>query len=138
MSRLMAKIPRTNARVISRIMNELVNGASSPRPINTATTANSLLPVGMRSRSLPSKQTRRFHRQDQGHRRVERKIGDLWEQRLAEIIRQADDQRPDRRAAQAAHTADDDDREGDGQDLEVEPGINAQEGAADHAAQGRQ
>ena len=72
------------------------------------------------------------------HRRIEREIGEFGKQRLAEIIGKPDQHGADRGAAQAAHAADDDDRESERQHFEIEAGINAEKGAADHAAERRQ
>src|SRR5712692_10756498 len=87
---------------------------------------------------FPPEQAGRLDRQQQGHGRVEREVRNLREQRLAEIVGKPDDQRTDRRPGEAAHAADDHHRKGDGQDLEVEPRIDAEERTADHAAERRE
>src|SRR5215468_7940646 len=119
MSRLMARMARTSARVTRRITNELANGATSPSAITKAMTSNILLRLVMIPRSLPPEQPGRLQRQDHRHRCVQREIGNLGEQRLAEIVRQPHQQCPDRCAAQATHAADDHHRECDRQDLKV-------------------
>src|SRR5579885_3302304 len=85
--------------------------------------------------SLPAEQTGRLDREDQDHRRVTREIRDFRKQRLAEIVGEADGERADGGAAEAAHAADDDDGKGQRQHLEIEAGIDAEKGAADDAAE---
>src|SRR6266852_4667487 len=139
MSTLITRIENANARVASRITNELVLGVMIASAARATTTSRILMRwLFIRRCSLASEQSGRLDRQYQCHRRVEREIGDLREQGLTEIVRQSDQQRPDRRAAEAPHAADDHDREGKRQHLEVEARIDAEEGAADHAAQCRQ
>src|SRR5262245_5309373 len=115
--------------------NELVFGTMIASAASAATTSK-IFTCWLRiaSRSFPSEQSGRLDRQDQRHRRVEGEIRDLRKQRLAEIVRQSDQQRADRCAAEAAHPADDHDRESERQHLEVEARIDAEERAADDAA----
>src|SRR5215469_14448822 len=119
--------------------NELVFGTMMAIAARATTTLKTLMFwLFMRRRSLPSEEAGRLDRQDQRHRRVEGEIGDLGKKRLPEIVREADEQRADGGAAEASHAADDHHGKGDRQHLEVQAGINAEEGAADHAAQRRQ
>src|SRR5512141_319483 len=125
MSRLIARIPNANARVASSTTNELACGIMNASTTSAAATIRTLtwwLTIGRRS--LSSKQAGGLYRQDQNHRRVEREIGDFREQRLAEIIGQADGERADGGAAKAAHAANDDDREGERQHLEIKTGVD--------------
>src|SRR5271167_4983339 len=136
MSRLITRMENASARVASRMTKEFVLGTTSATAASATRTTRTLLRTLVIS--FPPEQSRRLYRQDQGHRRVERKVGHLREQRLAEIIRKPNQQRSDRGAAEATHAADDHHRERNRQHLEVEAGIDAEEGAADHAAQRRQ
>src|SRR6266849_2333484 len=112
MSRLITRIENASARVVSRITNELVFGVTIAIAARATTTTKTLIRwLFIRRCSFTSEQSGRLDRQYQCHRRVEREIGDLREQGLAEIVRQSDQQRPDRRAAQASHPADDHDGE---------------------------
>src|SRR5262249_28751081 len=118
MSTLITRIENANARVVSRITNELVLGTMIAIAAKATTTIETLmcwLVTGRRS--FTSEQSGGFHRQNQRHRRVEGEIGNLREQRLPKIVGESDDQRADRRAAQASHPADDHDRERDRQHL---------------------
>src|SRR5262249_59935282 len=136
MSRLITRMENASARVASRITNELVNGTT----IASAAMAAITMAIFSRlviARSLPPEQTGRLDREDQRHRGVEGEIGHFGKQRLAEIVGESNQQRADRGAAEAAHAADDHHREGERQHLEVEPRIDAEERAADHAAHGR-
>src|SRR5690349_25078562 len=111
--------------------NESVFGTMMAIAASATTTLKILMFwLFMRRRSLPSEQPGRLDRQDQRHRRVKGEIGDLGKQRLAEIIGEADEQRADCRAAEASHAADDHHREGDRQHLEIQAGIDAEEGPA--------
>src|SRR5262249_62288125 len=113
-SRLITRIENANARVVSRITNELVFGMMIAIAARATTTIKTLMCwLFIRRGSFTSKQSGRLHRQNQRHRRVEGEIGHLREQRLAEIVGKSDDQRANRRAAQAPHAADDHDRESD-------------------------
>src|SRR5689334_12671514 len=115
--------------------NESVFGTMMAIAARATTTLKTLMFwLFMRRRSLPSEQPGRLDRQDQRHRRVEREIGDLGKKRLAEIVRKAHEQRADGGAAEASHPTDDHHGKGDRQHLEVQAGIDAEEGAADHAA----
>src|SRR5262249_60938310 len=105
--------------------------ATPPKTPNPLTSSRVIL------HSFPSEQAGRLDRQNQCHRRVERKIGNLRKQGLAEIIGQANQQRTDRGAAEAAHAANDDHGESQRQDLKVKPGINTQETAANDPPQNR-
>src|SRR5690242_20040534 len=88
--------------------------------------------------SISSKQPGGLDGEDQRHRRVQREVGNFGEQGLAEIVGEADQQRADRSAAEAAHAADDHHGERDRQHLEVETDIDAKKGAADNTAEGRE
>src|SRR4249919_4063992 len=139
MSRLITKMENASARVTSRMMNELVFGTT------TATAASATMTIRIFQvwlligcRSLPPEQTGRLDREDQRHRRIQGEVGNLREQRLAEVVGQPNDQRADRGAAQAAHAADDHHGKRDRQHLEIEAGIDAEEGAADDAAERRE
>src|SRR5260221_10856234 len=139
MSRLITRIENANARVASRITNELVFGTMIAIAAKATTTIRTLMCwLFIRRGSFASEQPGRLYRENQRNRRVEGKIGTLREQRLAEIAGEPDDQRADGCAAQASHSADDHDSERDRQHLEVQAGIDAEKGAADHAAQRRQ
>src|SRR5262252_9777231 len=139
MSRLITRIEKANARVASRITNELVFGTMIAIAAKAATTIKTFMCwLFIRRCSFTSEQSGRLDRQNQRHRRVEGEIGNLREQRLTEIDGKPDDQRADGRAAQASHPADDYDGERDRQHLEVQAGIDAEKGAADDAAQCRQ
>src|SRR5208283_3066879 len=136
MSRLIASIPNANARVASRTTNELACGMVNASTTSAAATIRTLtcwLTIGCRS--LSSEQAGGFNRQDENHRGVEREVGHLREQRPAEIVGEADEQRADRGAAEAAHAADDHDREGQRQHFEIKAGVNSEKGAAGHAAE---
>src|SRR4051794_20392179 len=125
-----------SARVTSRMMKEPVFGTIITTAASAATTSR-IFQVWLRigRGSLSSEQTGWLDRQDQRHWRVQREVGNLREQRLAEIVGEANDQRADRGAAQASHAADDHHGECDRQHLEIEPRVDAEEGAADDAAQ---
>src|SRR5262245_33894867 len=135
----MTRMAKAKTRVASRMRNELVFGTMIASAASAATTSK-ILTCWLRiaSRSFPSEQPGRLDRQDQRHRRVKSEIRDFRKQGLAEIVRQSDQQRADRGSAEAAHAADDHDRESQRQHLEVEARIDAEEGAADDAAQCRQ
>src|SRR5215467_1045786 len=137
MSRLITRMENASARVASRITNELVNGTAMASAAMAAMTL-AILSRLVIARSLPSEQAGRLDREDQRHRGVQGEIRHLGKQRLAEIVGEPDQQRADRGAAQAAHAADDHHREGERQDLEVEPRIDAEKAAADHAADRRE
>src|SRR5450755_2796221 len=123
MSRLIARIPNANARVASRTTKELACGTMNASTTSAAATIRILLCwLTIGRRLLTSEQAGWLHRQDQNHRRVEREVGNLREQRLAEIIGEADEQRADRGAAQASHPADNDHREGQRQHFEIKAG----------------
>src|SRR5262245_62809313 len=112
MSRLITRIEKANARVVSRLTNALVFGTMIALAANAATTIKTFMCwLFIRRCSFTSEQSGRLHRQDQRHRRVKGEIGHLREQRLAEIVGESDDQRADRRPAQASHPADGHDRE---------------------------
>src|SRR5665213_2728662 len=134
----MARMAKHIARVVSRTTNEEEYGTTTAIGSNTAMTMRIFTFWVMRVRSLAAEQTGRLDRKDQDHRRIKREVGDFREQRLAEIVGEADRQRADGGAAQAAHAADDDDRERERQHFEVEAGINTEEGAAADAADGGQ
>src|SRR6476620_2663896 len=139
MSTLITRIENANARVVSRMTNELVFGTMTAIAARATTTLKTLMCwLCIRRRSLASEQPGRLDRQDQRHRRVEREIGHFGKERLAEIVGQADEQRADGGAAEASHPADDHHCEGDRQHLKVQAGIDAEEGAADDATQRRQ
>src|SRR5471030_2590727 len=128
----MARIANAIARVASNTTKEpdcgtTYNSASSP--IMTITIFIFWLTIALCS--ISPEQTGRLDREDQNHRRVEGEIGNFGKQRFAEIIGEADCERADRGAAQAAHAADDDHREGQRQHFEIEAGIDAEKGAAD-------
>src|SRR5262249_59443740 len=104
MSRLITRIENANARVASRITNELVFGMMIAIAARTTTTTMTLMcRLFIRRGSFASEQPGRLDRQYQRHRRVQREIGDFRKQGLAEIVRQTDHQRPDCGAAQAPH-----------------------------------
>src|SRR6516165_8195890 len=103
MSRLMTRIEKASARVVKRIRNELVFGTIRVRAASAATTVRTLTRGIAMLRLLSPEQSGRFDGQDHRHRRVEREIGDLGEQRLAEVVGEADQQRTDGGAAEAAH-----------------------------------
>src|SRR5713101_8320497 len=102
MSRLITRIAKASARVASRITNELAFGTTIAMTASATTTSRTLIRALLIG-SFPPEQPGRLHRQDQRHRRVQREVGNLREQRLAEIIGQADQQRADRCASQASH-----------------------------------
>ena len=80
---------KPSARVASRMMNELVFGMTTAIAARTAITTRILvcwLLIG--PCSFPSEQPGRLDRQDQRHRRIQREVGNLREQRLAEIVGQ--------------------------------------------------
>src|SRR5215469_14641076 len=105
MSRLITRIENASARVASRITKELVNGTMIASTATAATTSETLSRLVICS--LPPEQAGWLDGEDQRHRGVERKVGHLRKQRLAEIVREADEKRADRGAAEAAHAADD-------------------------------
>src|SRR2546425_10245214 len=103
MSRLITRIEKANARVASRITNELVFGMMIAIAARATTTIKTFMCwLFIRRCSFASEQSGRLHRQDQRHRRVEGEIGNLREQRLAEIVGESYDQRAERCAAQAS------------------------------------
>src|SRR3954452_2109513 len=119
MSRLSARIAKAIARVASRTTNEPERGTMNAIRTRAAITPRSL---SMREfiRSLPPEQSGRLDREDQHHRRVQREIGKLRKQRLAEVVGEADGESADGCAAKAAHAANDDNGESDRHHLEVE------------------
>src|SRR5580704_10629843 len=119
-SRLITRMEKASARVANKIMNDVVCGMTSA----TAARPTITIRIFTRSRAMscPSEQPGRLHRQEQGHRRIEREVGDFGKQRPAEIVGEPDDQRADRGAAEAAHAADDHHGTGDRQHFEVETG----------------
>src|SRR5262249_55744265 len=139
MSRLMTRIEKANARVVSRITNELVFGTMIAIAAKATTTIKTFMCwLFIRRCSFTSEQSGRLHRQDQRHRRVEGETGDLREGLFAELVGKPATKRADRGAPKPPNPADDHDRECDRQHLEVQAGIDAEKGAADHAAQCRQ
>src|SRR5262249_25174780 len=120
MSRLITRIEKAKARVVSRITNELVFGMMIAIAVKATTTIKTFMCwLFIRRRLLAPKRPGRLHRQNQRHGRVEGEIGTFRKQRLAEIVGESDDQRADRRPTQAPHPADDHDGERDRQHLEV-------------------
>src|SRR5262245_7237437 len=108
MSTLITKIENASARVTNRMTNEFVPGVMTAIAAS-ATTTMRILAVWLliERRSFPTEQSGRFDRKDQRHRCVKGEIRHFGEQRLAEIVGEADGQRADRGAAKAAHAADD-------------------------------
>src|SRR5574341_1336798 len=102
---------------------------SRPTPAATARTADGRGPM-----SGPAEQPARPGGEDDAHGAEQREVGDLREQRLAEVVGEAEDDRGQQGAAEAPHAADDHDDERVRQDLEVEPGVDAHERRADHTA----
>src|SRR5260370_21067518 len=87
MSRLITRIENANARVASRITNELVFGMMIAIAAKATTTIRTLMCwLFIRRGSFASEQPGRLHRENQRHRRVEDEIGNLREQRLAQIF----------------------------------------------------
>src|SRR2546428_9840974 len=126
MSRLITRMEKAKARVASRITNELVLGTMIAIATTAAAAARILtFWLVIDPRSFPSEQSRWSYRQDQRHRRIQSEIGDLREQGLAEIIRQADEQGSDRGAAEASHPADDHDRELDRHNPDSQPATDS-------------
>src|SRR5260370_10776708 len=102
MSRLITRIENANARVVSRITNELVFGTMIAIAAKATTTIRTLMYwLFIRRGSFTSEQPGRLHRENQRHRRVEGGKGNLPGKRLAEIFRQPDDQVAHGCAAQA-------------------------------------
>src|SRR5262249_50257629 len=100
MSRLITRIEKAKARVVSRITNELVFGMMIAIAVKATTTIKTFMCwLFIRRCSFASEQSGRLHRQDQLHRRVEGEIGTFGKQRLEKIVGEPDDQRADRRAA---------------------------------------
>src|SRR4051812_31732566 len=102
MSRLITRMENASARVTSRMTNELVFGTTITTAARATTTIRifqALLRIGRRS--FPSEQSGRLDREDQRHRRIEREVGNLRKQRLAEVVGESHDQRADRGAAEA-------------------------------------
>src|SRR6266852_1532034 len=99
MSRLITRIEKASARVASRMMKELVFGTITAIAAIATTTNRTLRgwPV-ICAGSLASEQSGRLDGEDQRHRRVEREVGNLGKQRLAEIVGETDRQRADRSA----------------------------------------
>src|SRR3974377_1441003 len=87
------------------------------------------------TRSFAAEQAGRLHGEEQNHRRKKGEVETLREQRFAKIVSETDGERADRGAAERAHAADDDHREGERQHLEIEPGIDPEKRAADHTAE---
>src|SRR5918996_622371 len=103
MSRLMARMAKTSARVTSRITNPLVWGTTTARAAAAAITSRTLTRRVMALPSRPSEQAGRLHGQDQDHRSIELEVGDLRKESLPEVVGQPDDHAADGRARQAAH-----------------------------------
>src|SRR5258708_26155165 len=102
MSRLITRIENANARVVSRITNELVFGTMIAIAAKATTTIRTLMYwLFIRRGSFTSEQPGRLHRENQRHRRGEGEIGNLREQRPAQIFRGPDDQPADACAAPA-------------------------------------
>src|SRR6186997_501970 len=116
MSRLITRMENASARVTSRMTNEPVCGTTR-RTAASATITIRIFQLWLRiaGRSLSSEQAGRLDREDQRHWGVQREVGNLRKQRLAEVVGEPDDQRADRGAAEAAHAADDHHRECDRQ-----------------------
>src|SRR5262249_12274185 len=139
MSRLITRIEKANARVVSRITNELVFGTMIAIAAKAATTIKTFMCwLFIRRCSFTSEQSGRLHRQNQCHRRVEEETGSCGDQPLAKSAGESTAQGAARRPPQPSNPADDHDRERDRQHLEVQARIDAEKGAADHAAQCRQ
>src|SRR5579864_8988375 len=106
----MARMAKHIARVVSRMTKEVENGTTMATAASTARTIR-ILVLWLMEGSLAAEQAGRLDRQNQDHRRVEREVGNLREQRLAEIIGEADGERADRGPAQTTHPANNDDGE---------------------------
>src|SRR5687767_10256704 len=139
MSTLITRMENTSARVATNRTNEFVFGIMITVAASaTQTTRTLTVWLVIEGISFSSEQSGRLHGEDQSHRRIQREIRYFREQRLAEVVGQAHQQRADRGAAEAAHAADDHDCERERQHLEIKAGVNAEEGAADHPAERRQ
>ena len=132
---LMAKIAKHIARVVNSTTNEPVCGTIKAIATSSSATIRIFMFWVIGRRSVAAEQAGRLDRQDENHRSIEREVGDFRKQRLAEIVGEADQERADRGAAKRAHAADDDDRKGQRQHFEIEAGVDAEEGAAGHAAE---
>src|SRR6185312_11152263 len=109
-SRLMANSPRITASVSSVMANGGRPSGASTSASPTTSQTNRVTPF-MRSGFL-AEQAARPHHEDGQHHQVhegEREIGCVV---VAEHLEEADQQRADQRAEEAAHAADDDDHEG--------------------------
>src|SRR6478752_289656 len=139
MSTLMARMAKVRARVARSTTNDPDRGTIRTTATSARVTRRILICCGfMEPSSLAAKQSGRLDRQDQCHRRVQREIGDFRKQRLTEIVSQAYRKRTDCGAAKRTHASDNDNREGERQHFEIEPGINSEERAADDTADGCQ
>ena len=128
---------KTSARVASRI-----DERARVRNDAAATAASATITIRILARScacsFPPEQPGRLHRQDQRHRRVEREIGDLGKQRLAEIVGEPDDQAPIAAPPRLPMPPMITTAKASGSISKSRPGIDAEEGAADDAAECRQ
>src|SRR5689334_9065079 len=107
MSTLMARIAKVRARVARRTTNDPDRGTIRTTATSAIATRRILICCEfMGSGSLAAEQSGRLDRQDQCHRRIQRKIGDLGKQRLSEIVGQAYGKCTDGGATKRAHAAD--------------------------------
>src|SRR5947207_2081914 len=126
MSRLIARIAKMSACVSSPIQYELKNGGAATRRTKSAT----LLPAAIQPGWLD--------RDHDHHRREEREVRQLRHQRLPEVVDESDHETADEGALQTAHAADDDDHECEREQIEIHPGISAENRAAHPAAKRRE
>src|SRR3989442_9076927 len=132
MSRLIASTANT-ITCVSRPSQYGVN-TTGPRTSNAPTTNHATLRYALRSgtafrpsRSRAAIQPGRFDREDDHHRREQREIRQLRNQRPAEAVDQADDHAAGESALQAAHPADDHDDERQRPRIQIRARIPAQE-----------
>src|SRR5688572_18633385 len=109
-SRLMANSPRISASV-SSVMAKGGNPNGAAASSSTTTISNGRSAAGTGSGLLAQKAARTHHQDGQHHQvhEGERQVGNVV---VAEDLDEAHEQRPDQRAQEAAHAADDDDHKG--------------------------
>src|SRR6185503_8447333 len=109
MSRLIARI----AKIIIWVTRPTQYDVKNTGPATSSTNAARMRTTLTSSAALlrTAIQSRRLDREHDRHRREQREVRQLGDQRLAEVVDQADDDAADERAFEAAHAADDHDEE---------------------------
>src|SRR5215813_8529572 len=135
----MARMPKMSACVMSVSGQDGITGpsaASAPMTM-TAKIARRRITRSRRPYSTgPAKQPRGANGEDQGHRGEEREVGQLGEERLAEVVEEADEEAARHGPRQAPESAHDHHHEGVREHLGVRTGVDTEEARADDAAEG--